>query len=122
VTEEEQAAATDKTCLYLEDAFKSGFFYRTDISVTNYSCTDVAIDGNSPLSIQFDITATVSKWDGFNPYTNRLLPDQEEIEGLIRQVVEFGRTRAPGDRDSLLTVLKNELSSPYSASTALSIL
>ena len=72
------------------------------------------------MKIQFDITASFYKWDGFNPYTDRLLPDLEKVDEMILRMLQGG-TAGPFV-PPLLEHLKYSLpeNNPYHALTGVS--
>mgnify|MGYP003546513854 CR=1 FL=1 len=113
VTDAETDEAVASTCDYFEDTLGYGMVYKSDIGLQEYECSGSALQGTAPLKIQFDITASFSKLDGFNPYTNRLLPNQEEVDKTILYMLQGG-TAGPGI-PSLPEYLKETLSedNPY---------
>ena len=119
VREADTVDAATTTCFYFQDALRYGMGYHTDISLRGYNCPWSTVPG-TPLKIEFKVTASFSKWDGFNPYTNRLLPDQKEVDEQLLLMLQHGNTAGPW-MPSLHKYLKDTLSegNPYRNLTGL---
>jgi len=121
-TEDETDSAGQTTCKFFNDAIGYGFIYKADISLTDFICNYSMVDGDDPLAIEFDISASFRKWTGFNPYTNRRLPTVEEVTTFVGGLVEDNWTIGPSAPGLLSDSYIQGLSgSPYASATGFSL-
>jgi len=60
-TEDESSLAGQTTCDFFSQAFRNGLIYKSDISLTDFSCDYSVMELGDPLVIEFDISASYEK-------------------------------------------------------------
>ena len=119
-TQKETTAAASALCETIRSYWSYGAFYKSDVRVEEFVCSGQATANAKTLSIAFATTATVEKSTGFNPYTNSLLPDADELyESMTTFLINNWSIgpNAPTAIDEFIANLGDE-SSPYSTVTS----
>lgn len=78
------------------------------------------VDGDDPLSIQYEISASFRKWTGFNSYGNHRLPTAEDLTSYVSSLVEDNTELGPGAR-GLLSFIQGLGGSPYASATGFAL-
>jgi hypothetical protein len=126
VSEEESKTAAQILCQVITEYWGFGAFYREDVGVSSFECVGVLKSLSSTdtaVTIEFNTVASVSKGTGFNPYTNRRLPDSEELFQKMTTILqdnnEIGPS-GPGSRDYFVELVGPN--SPYSSVTSFTVI
>lgn len=121
VSKEETKVAAQTLCQVITEFWGYGAFYKSDVGVINFECVGVS-KHTSSATIEFNTVASVRKSIYPNPYTNRRLPDSDELFELMTDVLQNNNSigpNGPGSRDYFVELLVSN--NPYSAVTSFTV-
>jgi hypothetical protein len=123
VTIADTTFAAQTLCTVISAYWSFGAFYRQDVRVRNFQCVGVSIACTGALTIEFKTVASVEKLVEIFPYTNRRLPDSDELfekmTTLLQNNNEIG-PNAPGSRDYFVQLLGPD--NPYSSVSSFNVM